>query len=171
MSLAIKGARVASQGGVPAGRMVTSGDPGLFGGLVGAVKGFVTGGPLGAVSGAVSGFRGPQRPAAPTNIALPAIGARTGITVNRPGFVGAAQRAVPGGATGTMQIACPSGYHPNKTGYFLKSGQYVAPGTRCVKNRRRNPLNPRALSRAMGRLTSAKKASKAISRISIRSKK
>jgi hypothetical protein len=58
---------------------------------------------------------------------------------------------------------CPSGYHPNKSGYYTKGG-YVAPGTACVKNRKRNPLNPRAASRAMARLTSAKKATRAITK-------
>lgn len=64
-----------------------------------------------------------------------------------------------------------SGTHLNKTGYFLKSGQYVAPRTKCVKNRRRNPLNPRALSRAMGRLASAKRAAKALDRFEVKGRR
>jgi len=64
--------------------------------------------------------------------------------------------------TGTAQakILCPPGCHANKADYFLKSGSFVAAGTRCVTNRRRNPLNPRALDRAAGRLRSAQKAVK-----------
>lgn len=45
---------------------------------------------------------------------------------------------------------CPSGYHWNKTGYMTTQG-YVEKGTRCVKNRRMNPTNPRALARAIRR--------------------
>lgn len=63
------------------------------------------------------------------------------------------------GSNGKMRAA-----HLNRSGYFLKGGQYVAPGTKCVANRRRNPLNPRALSRAMSRVAGAQKAVKAIIR-------
>lgn len=55
-------------------------------------------------------------------------------------------------------VACPAGCHPNKADYFLKSGSFVARGTRCVRNRRRNPLNPRALDRAISRIGSAQNA-------------
>ena len=44
----------------------------------------------------------------------------------------------------------------NKSGYWLKDGTYVPPGTRYVKIRRRNSMNPRALSRALSRLNGAK---------------
>lgn len=57
-------------------------------------------------------------------------------------------------------ILCPPGCHANKADYFLKGGTFVAAGSRCVTNRRRNPLNPRALDRAAGRLRSAQKAVK-----------
>jgi hypothetical protein len=59
---------------------------------------------------------------------------------------------------------CPSGYHVNKSGYYTRQG-YVAPGTQCVKNRKRNPLNPRAASRALSRLTSTRKAMRGIERL------
>lgn len=62
-------------------------------------------------------------------------------------------QAVPVG----MKLACPSGYHPNKSDYFLKDGTFVAQGTKCVKNRRRNPANMRALDRAMTRLDMGKR--------------
>lgn len=42
------------------------------------------------------------------------------------------------------------GFHWNKQGYWTAGG-YVEKGTRMVKNRRMNPLNPRALRRAMRR--------------------
>lgn len=54
----------------------------------------------------------------------------------------------------------PSGYHLNKTDYFLKSGQFVEAGTRWVRNRRTNPLNPRALSHSMRRMSGFARASK-----------
>ena len=64
---------------------------------------------------------------------------------------------------------CGAGYHTNKTGYFTRQG-YVPAGSKCVRNRKRNPLNPRAASRAMSRLSSAKKAAKFLGSISIREK-
>ena len=60
------------------------------------------------------------------------------------------------------------GYHWNKSSYFLMSGEYVPAGTRAVKNRRRNPCNPRAVSRALSRVKSAKRFAKSISHVSIR---
>lgn len=77
-----------------------------------------------------------------------------------------------GGTTGAPAqngAGCGKGFHPNKTGYFTAQG-YVAPGSRCVKNRRRNPLNPRALSRSIARISSAKNAAKFLSRVSVRPK-
>ncbi len=80
---------------------------------------------------------------------------------------GARQRFFPTGATGLGE-GCASGFHPNKSAYFLKNGTFVEAGSRCVKNRRRNPLNPRAASKAISRLESAKKAVGRINRITIR---
>lgn len=100
----------------------------------------------------------------------------TGRCINLPGGPTRGPPLVPpqpvqeGPAPG-MKLACPSGMHPNKSDYFLKDGTFVAKGTRCVKNRRRNPLNPRALDRAISRIQSAKKASKKISRVTVRKKK
>jgi len=63
-----------------------------------------------------------------------------------------------------------SGYHWNKSGYFLKSGEYVPAGTKVVKNRRRNPANPRATSNAITRIKGAKRYAASLSSISIRKK-
>jgi len=74
---------------------------------------------------------------------------------------------------GAMQAGkpCPvSGYHWNKSGYFLQSGEYVPPGTKMVKNRRRNPANPRATSNAITRIKGAKRYAASLSSISIRKK-
>lgn len=62
---------------------------------------------------------------------------------------------------------CPAGYHLNKSGYHLLSGIYVPPGSRCVKNRRQNPLNPRAAHRAGTRLRSAAKAAKWLAKVEV----
>jgi len=126
------------------------------------------------------------------------VAARYGMTVGQaqlscaaapkaPGIGAALQRALPGGATGLLPFpeimngagmaaaqagkACPiSGYHWNKSGYFLKSGQYVEAGTKMVRNRRRNPANPRATSNAIARISGAKRYATSLGRISIRKK-
>jgi len=60
------------------------------------------------------------------------------------------------------QIMCPSGYRPNKSAYYRRSPAgtiiFHPKGSTCVKIRRRNPLNPRALSRSLSRVAGAKKA-------------
>jgi len=105
------------------------------------------------------------------------IGSRSGPSIESFGGGGFNQplgvMAPGGGTTGALVgrgagTPCVRGYHYNKTGYFTKRYGYVEPGSVCVKNRRRNPLNPRALSRAMARLSSAKQATKFLSRFSIR---
>jgi hypothetical protein len=60
---------------------------------------------------------------------------------------------------------CNVGHHWNKSGYYTKRYGYIPKGTVCVKNRKRNPLNPRAASRALSRLTSTRKAMKGIERL------
>ena len=60
------------------------------------------------------------------------------------------------------------GTHRNKTSYRLKDGTLVAKGSKCVKNRRRNPLNPRALNRAVSRVAAAKHYAKMLDRIEIK---
>lgn len=88
------------------------------------------------------------------------------------GFIGSQTATFyPTTQNGASCGASQRGTHLNRTGYFLKNGQYVAPGTKCVANRRRNPLNPRALSRAMSRLSSAKKAVKALDRFEIKGRR
>jgi len=95
------------------------------------------------------------------------------------GGIGAAiSRIMPGGSTGMLMPAASAapmngsagGYHLNKSSYFLLSGEYVPAGTRWVKNRKRNPANARATSRAISRITGAKKYASTLGRISIRKK-
>jgi hypothetical protein len=65
-------------------------------------------------------------------------------------------RAIPVNQTNGIK---PRGYHVNKHGYYLKEiSTWLPPGTVYVPNRRRNPLNPRALHRSIARLVSAKHA-------------
>lgn len=161
MSLAIKAGRMSSQGGM-AGR-VRSGDPGLWSSIKkigGAVAGFVTGGPVGAIAGYTAASGGGGSPSLPISNFGTGPGMTTIPVKPTPGFAGAAARALPGGKTGyEVQVPAggkPSGYRLNKSGYFLRDGTYVAPGTKWVKIRRRNSMNPRALSRAISRVDGGK---------------
>lgn len=69
---------------------------------------------------------------------------------------------------GTSSCGGGHGTHTNKTSYRLKDGTLVAKGSKCVKNRRRNPLNPRALNRAVSRVAAAKHYAKMLDRIEIK---
>lgn len=158
-------------------------------------------GPLGVIGKAVGGVLSPTRPqvnvtSAPspgirmTAGSMPVLTARPGVgVVQAPGtiqsvsgfkagpvLIGSQQTYAPSGfqdvTGGSSSTAVPPrGKHLNRTGYFLKGGQYVAPHSRWVTNRRRNPLNPRALSRSLSRLASAKKATQCLKQYSIREKK
>lgn len=174
MSLAVKHARAASQGTMR-GPVQQGGLGGFLKGVARGAAGFLVGGPAGAaaaafgpsLTGGSGGFAGP-----PPQVRPPLI---------NPPFAGppGAGVAFPGGRLsfreGLMQpgtkLACPSGHRPNKTSYFLRDGTFVPEGSRCVKIRRRNPLNPRAADRAISRITSAKKAASKLSRVTIRKKK
>lgn len=58
---------------------------------------------------------------------------------------------------------CPRGFHKNKSTYRLvTSGDLIVEGTRCVRNRRRNPDNGRASLRAARRLLARQKHAKTI---------
>lgn len=182
MSAAIKAARQ------PRGR----GDPGLFGflgkaarGVLG-VAGSIVPGPIGAGLTAIHKATGRRQPL-PARIQTPEQRQRwfeqntsfapappmpgPGVRPT-PGIAGMAQRAIPGGAIGyePTGVCIPKGYKLNETGYHLKDGTYVPPNSKIVKIRKRNPLNPRAASKAISRLESAKKASERLRRITIRKK-
>ncbi len=127
------------------------GDPGFFSflgkiakGVAGAVGGVIRGGPLGAIPGAIGAFTTTQQvPPLVRPLPIPA-----------PGFSGFAARALPFGDPGVIcppSGGCPSGFRPNKSAYFLKDGTFVAPGSRCVRSRRINPANGKAVRRAIRR--------------------
>jgi len=124
------------------------GDPGLFSfvgkllkpiwkvakPVIGAALGIpmiptIVGGVAGAVAGKAMVPAGPP-PAPPS---MPGIGAVVGQAVGAA--AGAYISARPAGGV------CPSGYHPDKR-----------TGTKCVRNRRMNIANPRALRRSMRRV-------------------
>ena len=143
-------------------RLSYTGDPGFFGDIFGAIKG--------AVGGAARGFMGqPPRPVAgPGSFPLAPI--RHGGPALRIGpatfplpFLG--DRPGPDSVAGCAPM---SGYHLNKSEYFLKSGEFVPEGSRLVRNRKRNPANARATSRAISRIVGAKNYAKSLSRVSIR---
>lgn len=157
------------------------GDPGLFGflgkvgkGILGGATGLLTGGISGATRGAISPFLGERAKqrlglaAPPQNIPqaqqggfrVPAPGPgqiriRPGAALpgGRPFISREGGQVVPEG----MKLACPSGYRPNKSSYFLSDGTFIPEGSKCVKIRRRNSLNPKALDRAISRLNGAKR--------------
>lgn len=72
---------------------------------------------------------------------------------------------------GTAVATCGTGMrgtHLNKSTYRTLDGTLVMKGTRCVKNRRRNPLNPRALTRAVSRVAAAKSWARILDRVEIK---
>lgn len=177
MSLTVKLARSRNAGrGMPG-----IGDPGLFGSigsLVGKVAGIAKNipGPIGWGASAVSKFLPQQQMVGQRPMPFDI---RAGFQPQQlpqqpaPGIRAFAERMIPGGETGMQDappIGSPAGYHVNKTAYFLKDGTFIPEGSRWVKNRRRNPLNPRAASKAIGRLESLKKATARFSRITIKKK-
>lgn len=106
------------------------------------------GGPVGAAifGAATVQPRLPRAPGgAPTFPAIPAlppgVAAPTQLTTRQ-----AARGAVRAAEFVQAGMACPPGFHPAKDG----SG-------RCVRNRRMNPMNPRAARRAIRRIKAARK--------------
>jgi len=124
------------------------GDPGLFGFIGKAVKGIwkvakpiigaAVGGPVGAaIVGGTAGIA-VGKALVPAGAAMPAPPSMPGIGMIQPVVAGVVQGALAGRAIGG---ACPAGWHPDKR-----------TGTRCVRNRRMNVANPRALRRSMRRV-------------------
>ena len=61
---------------------------------------------------------------------------------------------LPGGVPFTTPGECPKGFRLNKSSYFLKSGAHIPARSKCVRYRRMNVANTRALNRSTRRLTS-----------------
>jgi hypothetical protein len=181
----IKGAATGFLAGGPIGA-VLGGTQGLVSGSSKKSVGGKIGGFAGSMLGKLTANRTSSMPGAGVALAAPVSVATAGIfgfgdpTKPKPPLMpGADGRDTDGGIPGPGEWmagmgvrhksaysngGCPAGYHPNKTGYYTKQG-YVAAGTQCVRNRKRNPLNPRAASRALSRLTGTKKAMKSIDRM------
>jgi len=165
----------------------------IFGGIVGGPAGAALGGALAnKIGGAPAPTQtktvaeaklAPQGPGSGIGgqIRLPKITGPGGISIDMGGggigmgaggggpFFGAPNGTVVETAQG-MQMVCGTGLkgtHLNKSTYITRAG-IVPKGTKCVSNRRMNPLNPRALSHAMRRITSAKSAASVLGRITIR---
>lgn len=133
----------------------TTGEFGWIGSAIKGIGNFIKGGITSVAGGGPSlpipgtpGWGGPTMPP----ISPPA---RTGMPIHGP----PAPRVIP-----TMNLPAPtagvvpSGYRLNKTDYWLKDGTFVPKGTRLVKIRRRNSLNPRAASRALARIDGLRRA-------------
>lgn len=125
------------------------GDPGFFSFLGKIARRVVTSipGPIGLVAGTILG-----RGAGPRGVPMRRAPRLQPVPV--PGIRGFAQRAIPGGETGfecPPGAACPKGMRLNKSDYFLRDGTFVRAGTRCVKSRRINAGNGRAVRRAITR--------------------
>lgn len=154
--------------------LLDQGDPGLFD-VLKRIGGAVS---VGFTSGPIAGARTLFSPAGTTGTSVPALpppgtvqrpGGAVVPILGVPGVRGALERVFPGGATGLQVanqalgavgalgpmaaagVACPTGFHPNKSAYMTQMG-FVAKGSRCVRNRRRNLSNGRANSRALRRL-------------------
>ena len=163
----------------------------IKGGVTGFLTGGPAGAVMGAMGGAGAAIAGAgtrpsvtqaraavmfptvstARPQLPGGFSGVNVGGPYGITAGRttgPGITPAAPARptplLPSGSTAQYAPkACGlSGYHYNKTTYHTAGGT-VPRGTKCVKNRKRNPLNPRALSRAMSRVASAQRAVRCLS--------
>jgi len=158
------------------------GDPGIFGFLGTAFRqvariggGFLTGGPVGAIRGAISGVRAETEKAViesgdtGQSAYTPALRAKHAMAVMRGGAGGGAPirgaLAAPGVGGGMVGPPLPAGFrvrrtHLNKATYYRRGGgvQNLTPGlvlkgTEFVPNRRMNVTNPRALRRAIRRVS------------------
>lgn len=163
------------------------GDPGLFGFLgnvakkVTGIAGSVLPGPFGGVARAANRVLGGTAgrsagvPAPPPmlNARMPGgsttfLGARgpLGVQVGFERTTGAtASAAITGGGGG-----CPQGYHLNKSGYYTRAG-YVPPRSKCVRYRRMNVGNARALRRGLRRARGFEKLARKVIVASKRYKK
>lgn len=113
--------------------------------------GILTGGQSEAAIGVVDAIRGRGGSQPSRGFVQPPRG--PGVALPRFGFQNG--RGAPPAASANGGPPGP-GYHLNKSDYFLRDGTFVPKGTRWVKNRRRNAMNVRALSRAISRVEGAK---------------
>lgn len=155
MSLAMKRARFATQGGL-SGNVQAGGFGSFFGGLAEAAAGTLpVVGP--GITAAINltrrrGSAGGAKKPGPPGLTLPGFTPGEPTRLSQQRFN---QRQQVASTNGQAAVACPSGFHPNRSSYFTLAG-FVPKGTRCVKNRRRNPMNAQALDRAIRRVDAGK---------------
>lgn len=114
-----------------------SGPPrgGLFSAIGAIVSPLAKAGVIRGSVGKALGYKPPPKPSG--TISIPSIFG--GGHINPPGFGPPGMGYQSGRAAAAT--GCPPGYHPDKK-----------TGTKCVRNRRLNPTNPRAARRAITRL-------------------
>jgi len=139
------------------------GDPGFFGTLFGTAK-RIAGAAFGAtpIGAAIAAARPPRSTQSvfvpPSQIGpIGTTAAQLGLGLAAQGL--SQKMAASSGAGGG---GCQSGFHPNKSNYFLIDGTFVPRGSRCVKNRRRNQFNRSAALKSASRLKSLGKGMKTI---------
>ena len=138
-------------------------DVSLLSTLGAGLTGFLAGGPAGAAMGVATsifggGMTGPPRPPMP----VPFGGGGGGAPSGGGGFFGSmnaqGDRWLQGQGIAPRQGSCPRGYHLNKHALSAsKRHGAVAARSICVRNRSMNPLNPRAIARALRREKRARK--------------
>ena len=109
------------------------------------------------ILGKITGRRAIAAGAATTAIAAPAVIGRHAPRVAVPMPGGGVIRPgafLPGGVPFTTPGECPKGFRLNKSSYFLKDGTHIPARSKCVRYRRMNVANTRALKRSTRRLTS-----------------
>jgi len=130
------------------GRGVARGD--LFGSILGGIKG--------AIKGIVGASAKPPAFPNPLDIVpfLPTQDPFRGTRITTlPRMPGGGLGGGGGGGFAPEGMVCDvKGHHLNKRGYFTKRSGWVPPKSRCVKNRRMNPGNVRALRRGFRRVHS-----------------
>lgn len=141
--------------------------------LSSGIKGFLSGGITGAIKGLVprsltGGGGAPAAPANPFGVTGPfGGGMQPGVSIGGPyginiGFGQFGKGAQP---TPTGGVGCPRGYHLNKHALAASKRHGAMPARSiCVRNRSMNPMNHRALSRALRR---EKRAAKIIRRLRV----
>lgn len=131
-------------GNLPRGTPTTQ----MLGGLIPVPGDSDTGGIIGSIVDIVGGIIGGRSPGLPQ---LPPAPGGNPPLLQGPGTSGSGPGFTLGGAipptNGCAPNPCCSGQHLNKT----RGCDGTPPGSKCVSNRRMDPLNPKALRRAIRR--------------------
>lgn len=163
-------------------------------GTVGKVASFIPGvggiasGALGTIGGAIGSLDKKSKTAGPAGPSTGGLNVAS-LPISGPGFGSMPVLNMMPTGTGVVPVSsgssdpmlgtvakqggggcAPSGYHWNKSGYWsnesdlLPGASWTPPGTKLVKNRKRNPYNPKAASRAMSRLSALSQGMKSLER-------